>query len=85
MDDRVLTCPRGRVLGGSSSINGMALVRGHALDFDNWAGNAMPSWSYAHCVPYFKKMETYGGTPSDYRGHRGPYEHHGSAGERATL
>ena len=72
MDDRVLTCPRGRVLGGSSSINGMALVRGHALDFDNWAGNAMPSWSYAHCVPYFKKMETYGGTPSDYRGTEGP-------------
>ena len=72
MNARAIACPRGRVLGGSSSINGLALVRGHALDFDNWAANALPSWSYAHCLPYFKKFETYGGAPSEYRGSDGP-------------
>ena len=50
MDGQSIACPRGRVLGGSSSINGLALVRGHALDFDNWAANALPSWSYVFPV-----------------------------------
>ena len=72
LDGRVIECPRGRVLGGSSSINGMALVRGHALDYDNWAANTLPSWSYAHCLPYFKKMETFGPGANDYRGGDGP-------------
>ncbi len=71
-DNRVFPCPRGRVLGGSSSINGMGLLRGHALDFDTWAANTLPSWSYAHCLPYYKKLETFGGEPSEYRGDSGP-------------
>ena len=65
-------CPRGKVLGGSSSINGMAFVRGHAFDFDNWAARGVPDWSYAHCLPYFKRMETYSGGGDEYRGDSGP-------------
>ena len=72
MDDQRLFCPRGKVLGGSSSINGMAFVRGHAWDFDNWASQGLPSWSYAHCLPYFKRMETFSGGGDDYRGDGGP-------------
>ena len=72
MDGRRMYCPRGRVLGGSSSINGMCYVRGHALDYDRWAGNRLPEWSYAHVLPYFKRAETRekGGDP--YRGADGP-------------
>jgi choline dehydrogenase len=58
MDGRRMYCPRGRVLGGSSSINGLVYIRGNALDYDRWAGNALPEWSYAHCLPYFRKAET---------------------------
>ena len=72
MDERVISHPRGRVLGGSSSINGMAFVRGHALDFEKWAANTLPTWSYAHCLPYYRRLETYGGVPSEYRGTEGP-------------
>ena len=72
MDNRKIFCPRGKVLGGSSSINGMAYVRGQAKDFDNWASQGLPSWSYAHCLPYFKRMETYSGGEDDYRGGCGP-------------
>ena len=72
MNNRRMYCPRGRVLGGSSSINGMAYVRGHALDYDRWAGNALPEWSYAHCLPYFKRAETRAAGGDDYRGDRGP-------------
>jgi len=72
MDNRRMYCPRGRVLGGSSSINGMAYVRGHALDYDRWAGNALPGWSYADCLPYFKKAETRARGGDDYRGDSGP-------------
>ncbi len=72
MNGRRMYCPRGRVLGGSSSINGMCYVRGHALDYDRWAGNEMPSWSYAHCLPYFKKAETWQYGADAYRGDSGP-------------
>jgi choline dehydrogenase len=72
MDGRRMYCPRGRVLGGSSSINGMVYVRGHALDYDGWAGNDLPEWSYAHCLAYFKKAETYERGGDDYRGDGGP-------------
>jgi len=72
MDHREMYCPRGRVLGGSSSINGMVYVRGNAFDFDGWAGNDLAQWSYAHCLPYFKKAETYERGGDDYRGHDGP-------------
>ena len=73
LDNRVMDCPRGRVLGGSSSINGMAYVRGNALDFDRWAQQcADPQWSYAHCLPYFKKAETRKVGGDDYHGDAGP-------------
>ena len=58
MDGRRIYCPRGRVLGGSSSINGMAYVRGHARDYDRWAQSGLPGWDYAHVLPYFKRAET---------------------------
>jgi choline dehydrogenase len=60
------------VLGGSSSINGMAYVRGHALDYDRWAGNALPEWSYAHVLPYFKRAEHRAKGGDAYRGAGGP-------------
>ena len=72
MDGRRIYCPRGRALGGSSAINGMMFIRGHPLDFDGWAGNALPEWSYAHCLPYFKKCESYERGGDDYRGSDGP-------------
>lgn len=69
---RRLHCPRGRVLGGSSSINGMAYVRGNALDFDGWATGGADGWSYAEVLPYFRKAETYAGGGDAYRGATGP-------------
>ena len=64
--------PRGRVLGGSSSLNGMVFVRGNARDFDGWVEAGAPSWSYAECLPYFKRMETFSEGRNDYRGGDGP-------------
>lgn len=73
LDNRVLDCPRGRVLGGSSSINGMAYVRGNALDFDRWAQETGdPGWSYSHCLPYFMKAETRKAGGDAYHGDGGP-------------
>ena len=54
---RVLATPRGKVLGGSSSINGMVYVRGHARDFDHWAEQGATGWAFADVLPYFKRME----------------------------
>ena len=73
LNDRAMYCPRGRVLGGSSSINGMIFVRGHPQDFDDWATDPeLADWSYAHCLPYFQKSETcQHGNPA-YRGEQGP-------------
>lgn len=72
MDHRRMYCPRGRMVGGSSSINGMMFVRGNPGDFDGWSEKGLPQWSYAHCLPYFKKMENYGKGGNEYRGHNGP-------------
>ena len=66
---------RGKVLGGSSSINGMIYQRGNPMDYEGWAEpEGMESWDFAHCLPYFKRLEkTYGATPFDqFRGHHGP-------------
>ncbi len=76
LDDRISDQPRGRVLGGTSSINGMVFVRGNPLDYDNWAAQGLASWSYAHCLPYFRKMETYEKGADDYRGGDGPLHIH---------
>ncbi|MGF1741895.1 choline dehydrogenase [Vibrio profundum] len=72
LDQRSMHCPRGKVLGGSSSINGMVYVRGHAKDFDEWEQHGANDWSYAHCLPYFKKAETWFQGGDDYRGSQGP-------------
>ena len=72
MDNRRMYCPRGRVLGGSSTINGMQFVRGNPKDFDTWAEPGLEGWDYAHCLPYFKKLEHFHGDASDYRGKDGP-------------
>ena len=78
VNNRRLYCPRGRVLGGSSSINGMAYVRGHARDYDRWAQGGLKGWSYAEVLPYFRKAETYERGGDAYRGGEGPL--HVSAG-----
>jgi choline dehydrogenase len=69
---RVLATPRGKVLGGSSSINGMVYVRGHARDFDHWAEEGANGWSYADVLPYFKRMEHSHGGEEGWRGTSGP-------------
>ena len=71
LDNRQLFCPRGKTLGGSSSINGMVYVRGNAAEFDEWHKLGATNWDYAHCLPYFKKGESWS-TKDDYRGHDGP-------------
>ena len=69
---RVLATPRGKVIGGSSSINGMVYVRGHARDFDHWAEEGATGWSYADVLPYFKRMENSRGGEDGWRGTDGP-------------
>jgi choline dehydrogenase len=69
---RVLATPRGKVLGGSSSINGMVYVRGHACDFDHWADEGAAGWSYADVLPYFRRMENAAGGEDGWRGTDGP-------------
>ena len=73
LGNRRIVCPRGKVIGGSSSINGMVYVRGHARDFDTWAQMGATGWSYADVLPYYTRMETWHGPePSDWRGKDGP-------------
>lgn len=72
LNNRRLYWPRGKVLGGSSSINGMVWIRGHASDYDNWAAQGLPGWTWAECLPYFKKIEARNKELSDYRGGDGP-------------
>jgi choline dehydrogenase len=72
LNERRMHCPRGKVLGGSSSINGMVYVRGHAKDFDEWQDAGAKGWDYAHCLPYFKKAEAWASGEDDYRGGKGP-------------
>ncbi len=72
LDGRSVECARGKVIGGSSSINAMAYVRGHRNDYDRWAADGLSQWSYAHVLPYFKRQETWEGGPDDYRGGDGP-------------
>ncbi|ODY15268.1 choline dehydrogenase [Vibrio parahaemolyticus] len=72
LDGRQLHCPRGKVLGGSSSINGMVYVRGHACDFDQWEEEGAKGWNYQACLPYFRKAESWVGGADEYRGDSGP-------------
>ncbi|TPJ55443.1 choline dehydrogenase [Mesorhizobium sp. B2-7-1] len=72
LDGRRLIQPRGRVLGGSSSINGMMYVRGHARDYDGWAQSGNSGWSYADMLPYFRRAQGHAEGQDDYRGGDGP-------------
>jgi choline dehydrogenase len=72
LEGRRLTHPRGRVLGGSSSINGMVYVRGHAGDYDAWARAGLSGWGYADVLPYFKRAEQHVHGPDRYHGGSGP-------------
>ncbi|MBR7653005.1 choline dehydrogenase [Brucella oryzae] len=69
---RSLVTPRGKVLGGSSSINGMVYVRGHARDYDYWSESGARGWAYADVLPYFKRMENSSGGQEGWRGTSGP-------------
>nr|MDA3859152.1 GMC family oxidoreductase N-terminal domain-containing protein [Roseovarius sp.] len=84
LGNRRLACPRGKVIGGSSSINGMVYVRGHACDYDQWRDQGADGWGYGDVLPYFKRMESWhggghGGDPA-WRGTDGPL--HVSRGPR---
>jgi choline dehydrogenase len=73
MNDRRIYHARGKVLGGSSSINGMIFQRGNPLDFERWAAEpGLERWDYAHCLPYFKRMETCFAGADEWRGGDGP-------------
>jgi choline dehydrogenase/4-pyridoxate dehydrogenase len=72
MDGRALECARGKVIGGSSSINAMAYVRGHRGDYDRWAASGLAEWSFEKVLPYFKRQETWEHGADSYRGASGP-------------
>ncbi|MGY0399865.1 MAG: choline dehydrogenase [Ostreibacterium sp.] len=72
LNNRQLYCPRGKVLGGSSSINGMVYVRGHAEDFVQWVESGAKGWGYGDCLPYFKRAESWQDGEDIYRGGAGP-------------
>ena len=73
---RVIEVPRGKTLGGSSSINGMVYVRGHALDFDGWRQQGNVGWGWDDVLPYFKRSEDY---------FRGASDTHGAGGELSVI
>jgi choline dehydrogenase len=71
---RGIVWPRGRVLGGSSSINGLIFIRGQREDFDDWERAGAEGWGYRDVLPHFRKLETFDGAPSQYRGAHGPLQ-----------
>jgi len=72
LNNRRITAPRGKVIGGSSSINGLVYVRGHAEDFNRWEELGARGWAYADVLPYFKRMESSDGGETGWRGTDGP-------------
>src|SRR5487761_1354220 len=72
LDGRPVECARGKVIGGSSSINAMAYVRGHRGDYRRWSESGLASWSYANVLPYFRRQESWEGGASAFRGGDGP-------------
>ena len=71
LDNRRMHCPRGKVLGGSSSINGMVYVRGHAHDYEQWVDSGAAGWGYDNCLPYFKKADDWKYGSDEYRSQGG--------------
>jgi choline dehydrogenase len=72
LNNRRLRVPRGKVLGGSSSINGLVYVRGHPLDFEHWEAEGAKGWGYRNVLPYFRRAETFAGGADAWRGGDGP-------------
>lgn len=72
VNGRAIECARGKVIGGSSSINAMAYVRGHGADYDRWARYGLEGWSFEHVLPYFRKQESWEGGADAMRGGVGP-------------
>lgn len=72
MNNRVMYQPRGRVWGGSSSLNAMVYIRGHAFDYDRWEKEGAEGWAYADCLPYFRKAQDHELGGNEYRGDSGP-------------
>ena len=72
LNNRKLFCPRGKMIGGCSSHNGMVFVRGHPEDYNRWASYGLNQWKYSNVLPYFKKLETWSGGKNKYRGDSGP-------------
>ncbi|XP_077970441.1 choline dehydrogenase, mitochondrial-like [Styela clava] len=72
VDNRVMYWPRGRVWGGSSSLNAMVYIRGHAFDYNRWQDEGAEGWDYDHCLPYFKKAQTHQLGADTYKGGDGP-------------
>jgi 4-pyridoxate dehydrogenase len=72
LNGRRIECARGKVIGGSSSINAMGYVRGNRGDYDRWAKSGLTEWSYAHALPYFRRQESWEGGANAYRGGDGP-------------
>lgn len=74
LDGRTIDEKAGEVVGGSSSINAMIFNRGNPMDYDDWAAAGLPDWDYAHCLPYFNRMETFEEGANDWRGGDGPLQ-----------
>jgi len=72
VNNRRVECARGKVMGGCSSTNAMAWVRGNRGDYDRWAGNGLPDWSFENVLPYFKRLESWEQGSDDFRGADGP-------------
>ena len=85
LNNRAMNCPRGKVIGGTSSINGMVYVRGNAQDFDEWESSGAAGWNYQNCLPYFKKFENHSCRDSEYTGNEGPVAISGGNNMRNPL
>ena len=85
VNNRRMNCPRGKVVGGSSSINGMVYVRGNPLDYDEWESSGATGWNYQNCLPYFKKLENHQCLSSEYTGNDGPVAVSGGNNMRNPL
>ena len=85
VNNRRMNCPRGKVVGGSSSINGMVYVRGNPLDYDEWESSGATGWNYQNCLPYFKKLENHQCLSSEYTGNGGPVAVSGGNNMRNPL